>query len=156
MKDFFQSLFKKNDKDEIKDKLYFIKTENILHRDEDKRGLIIGFDLDPKYEFYEIKITERPKIINKKEGVSKVIQDLSLVYGNPGAIKSDLEGIRDTKKGLSILHINEYNKCFLYGEHKGLEIVELTENSIVLEGEESDSFFEVDYNLSQKITEDIG
>ena len=155
MKGFFESIFKKNDSEEIKDKLFFIKTENILTRDENKSGVIVAVELDPKYKFYAIKLEEKPIIVSKKRGISKVMQDLRLVYGNPGAIMDDLQGIKNTKKGVSILHIDQYDNCFLYGEHKGLEIVELTEKTIILEGEESDSFFEVDFELSKAITEEV-
>lgn len=156
MKGFFESLFKRDDKVVIKDKLYFIKTENILQRDENKSGVITGFDLDPKYKFYQIKLDGKPEISSKKRGVSRVVQNLSIPYKNPGAIMDDLSNIKATGKGVSILHIDSLNKAFLYGEHKGLTIMELSENLIVLQGEETDTFFEVEYSLSQKITEDVG
>ncbi len=151
MKGFFESLFGRTKTSEKRDKFYFIKAENILNVEENKSGLITNLELDPKYKFYKIKLREKPSIITKTQGMTKVIQDLKIVYDNPGAIFADLKAIKDKGKGLSILHIDPFEKSFLYGQHKGLEIIELTEEKIILEGEELDIFFEVDINLAHRI-----
>lgn len=130
-----------------------MKTENILNTDEDKTGLIIDIQHDAKYKFEEIQLIEKPEIETKKKGMTKVVQDLKLEYKNPGGIYNDLLNLKDSKKGISILHINPKNNVYLYGEHKGLEIIEITEDTLVLEGEEADTFFYVDYNLAMKLIE---
>ena len=150
MKSIFESLFGKKEDNKVHH-LFFMKTENVIKTEEDKTGLIINIIHDEKYKFEEIALTEKPQIVTKQRGVSKVMQDLELTYKNPGAILNDLTFLKNDKKGISILHIDPYKKCSLYGEHKGLEIVELSENKIVLEGEEADTFFSVDYDLAVKI-----
>lgn len=152
IKSFFESLFLGDKKETEVHKLYFMKTENVLETEEDNTGLIINIKHDSKYKFEIIALTEEPKIITKTKGVSKVIQDLELHYKNPGAIFNDLENIKDKRKGISILHIDPYKRCFLYGEHKGLEIVELTRDKIVLEGEEADTFFKVKYETATAVS----
>ena len=54
--------------------------------------------------------------------------------------------LKEINKNVSILHINSRNHCFLYGEHNGLSITELSPEIIMLTGEEADIFFEADYN----------
>ena len=128
-----------------------MKTENILDTDEDKTGLIIKIDHDPKYKFEEIQLTEKPKIETIKRGMTKVVQDLCLKYKNPGPIYNDLVALKEKDKGISILHLSPNNQAYLYGEHQGLQIIEVTENTLKLEGEEADTFFFVDYELALKI-----
>jgi hypothetical protein len=130
-----------------------MKTENILDTDEDKTGLIIKIDHDTKYKFEEIQLTEKPKIETVKKGMTKVVQDLCLQYKNPGPIYNDLVALKENDKGISILHLSPNNQAYLYGEHQGLHIVEVTENSLKLEGEEADTFFFVDYELALKVIE---
>lgn len=151
MKSFFESLFFGKKEDSPKHHLFFMKTENVMKTEEDKAGQIINIIHDLKYKFEEIALKETPHIITKQRGTSSVIQDLELVYKNPGAVFNDLEAIKNNKKGISILHIDPYQKCSLYGEHKGLEIVELTKEKIILEGQEADTFFSVSYDLALKI-----
>ena len=151
MKSIFRTLFSKSNKIKKQDQLFFMKTENVLKTEENKSGVIVAIKYDKKYLFEEIKLSEPPIILTKKQGVSKVIQDLEIKYCNPGSIFDDLLEIKNRKKGISILHISSKDKSFLYGEHQGLEIVELTRNKILLEGEEADVFFTVDNEIVQNI-----
>ncbi|NPA68115.1 MAG: hypothetical protein GXO50_05855, partial [Chlorobi bacterium] len=59
--------------------------------------------------------------------------------------------IKKKGKGISILHLSPNNTAYLYGEHNGLKIVEVTENTLILEGTEADTFFNVDFELALKI-----
>lgn len=151
MKSIFGTLFGKVENVKKQDRLFFMKTENVLETEENKSGVIVAIKHDEKYKFEEIKLSELPVVIMKKRGISKVIQNLEIKYENPGAVFYDLSEIKKRKKGVSILHISHKNNSFLYGEHQGLEIMELTENKIILEGEEADVFFAVDFNLAQNI-----
>ena len=128
-----------------------MKTENVFSTDEDKTGLIVDVSHDQKYKFEEIKLIKKPKVETNPKGMSAVLQDLKLNYTNPGGIYNDLAALQKLKKGISILHISPDNKAYLYGEHNGLQIIELTEEIIVLEGEEADTFFRVDIDLALKI-----
>jgi hypothetical protein len=128
-----------------------MKTENVFGTDEDKTGMIIEISHDPKYKFEEIKLRKKPKIETNPKGMSKVLQDLRLRFSNPGGIYNDLLALQKLEKGISILHISPDKKAYLYGEHKGLQIIDLTEDCVVLEGEEADTFFRVDYDLALSI-----
>ena len=130
-----------------------MKTENILNTEEDKTGLIVQIEHDTKYKFEEIQLIEKPEIETKKKGMSAVVQDLKLKFKNPGGIYNDLVNIKEKGKGISILHISPKGQVYLYGEHEGLQIVEISEDTLVLEGEEADTFFYVDYELAIKLIE---
>ncbi len=150
MKHFFDSIFG-HANTEIKDRLYFVETSLIKHKEEDKTGVITNIELEDNNKFNEIHLTANPRIVNIKRGANKVIQDLELSYDNPGAIRHILQDIIDRKKTISILHIDTYNHAFLYGEHTGLTITELTNETIMLEGEEADIFYKVSDELAQKL-----
>jgi|GEM_PF-3462576 hypothetical protein len=153
MKAFFETLFRNFYREPKTHRVFFMKTENILNTDEDKTGLIINIEHDLKYKFEEIELTEKPEIETLKKGMSKVVQDLKLKFKNPGGIYNDLCAIKEKKKGISILHLSPNNQAYLYGEHEGLQIIEITDNTLILEGEEADTFFRVDFNLALKIIE---
>ncbi len=153
MNHFFETLFHTFYREPKPHRIFFMKTENIINTDEDKTGLIIALEHDPKYKFEEILITEKPEIETKMKGMSSVSQDLKLKFKNPGGIFNDLVNIKEKGKGISILHISPNNQAYLYGEHEGLRIIEVTESSIILEGEEADTFFIVDFELATKIIE---
>ncbi len=153
MKAFFDTLFRTFYREHKTHRVFFMKTENILNTDEDKTGLIVEVEHDEKYKFEEIEIIEKPEIETIKRGMSKVVQDLKLKFKNPGGIYNDLVNIKEKDKGISILHISPNNQAYLYGEHEGLKIIEVTEDTLILEGEEADTFFYVDYNLALKIIE---
>lgn len=153
MRSFFDTLFRTFYREPKSHRIFFMKTENILNTDEDKTGLIIEIEHDEKYKFEEIQLTERPEIETKKRGMSAVVQDLKLIFKNPGGIYNDLIALKEKGKGISILHISPNNRAYLYGEHEGLQIIEVTEDMLILEGEEADTFFYVDYNLAVQIIE---
>ncbi len=153
MKAFFETLFRNFYREPKTHRVFFMKTENILNTDEDKTGLIINIEHDLKYKFEEIELTEKPEIETLKKGMSKVVQDLKLKFKNPGGIYNDLCAIKEKKKGISILHLSPNNQAYLYGEHEGLQIIEITDNTLILEGEEADTFFRVDFTLALKIIE---
>jgi hypothetical protein len=153
MKAFFETLFRNFYREPKTHRVFFMKTENILNTDEDKTGLIINIEHDLKYKFEEIELTEKPEIETLKKGMSKVVQDLKLKFKKPGGIYNDLCAIKEKKKGISILHLSPNNQAYLYGEHEGLQIIEITDNTLILEGEEADTFFRVDFNLALKIIE---
>jgi len=150
---FFETLFRTFYREPKPHRIFFMKTENILNTDEDKTGLIIEIKHDEKYKFEEIQLIEKPEIETKKKGMSVVVQDLRLKFKNPGGIYNDLVNLKEKNKGISILHICPNNQAFLYGEHDGLQIIEVSEDTLVLEGEEADTFFHVDFNLANKIIE---
>ena len=151
MKTFFETIFTTKKKLRKFHRIFFMKTGNVFNTEEDKTGMIINISHDTKYKFEEIKLAKKPKIEMNPRGISAVLQDLKLKYTNPGGIYNDLKALKDLKKGISILHISPDNNAYLYGEHKGLQIIELTEDTIFLEGEEADTFFKVDYKLATKI-----
>ena len=151
MASFFETLFHTFYREPKPHRIFFMKTENILSIDEDKTGTIISLEHDPKYKFEEIQITEKPEIETIKKGISSVTQDLKLKFKNPGGIYNDLINIKKKGKGISILHISPNNQAYLYGEHEGLQIIEVTESSLILEGEEADTFFTIDFELANKI-----
>ena len=151
MASFFETLFRTFYREPKPHRIFFMKTENILSTDEDKTGTIISLEHDPKYKFEEIQITEKPEIETIKKGISSVTQDLKLKFKNPGGIYNDLVNIQKKGKGISILHISPNNQAYLYGEHEGLQIIEVTESSLILEGEEADTFFTIDFELANKI-----
>ncbi|MCF6366207.1 MAG: hypothetical protein L3J35_08400 [Bacteroidales bacterium] len=153
MTTFFETLFRTFYREPKSHRVFFMKTENILDTDEDKTGLIIEIKHDPKYKFEEIQLTEKPVIETKKKGMSVVVQELMLKFKNPGGIYNDLVNLKEKGKGISILHISPNNQAFLYGEHEGLKIIEVTEETLILEGEEADTFFHVDSDLAVKIIE---
>ena len=151
MKAFFNTLFRTFYREQKPHRVFFMKTENILSTDEDKTGLIIEVKHDEKYTFKEIELSEKPEIETIKRGMTKVVQDLKLKFKNPGKIYNDLVNLKEKDKGISILHISPKNRAYLYGEHDGLKIMEITEDTLVLEGEEADTFFFVDYNLAESL-----
>ncbi len=151
MKAFFNTLFRNFYREPKPHRVFFMKTENILDTDEDKTGLIIDIKHDDKYKFEEIKLTEKPQIETKQKGITEVSQYLILKYSNPGGIYNDLAALKEKNKGISILHLSPNNQAYLYGEHTGLQIIEVTESSLILEGKEADTFFHVDFELALKI-----
>lgn len=151
MKAFFNTLFRTFYREPKPHRVFFMKTENILNTDADKSGVIIDIQHDTKYKFEEIKLNDKPIIETVQKGMSVVSQDLILKYTNPGGIYNDLIALKESKKGISILHLSPNNQAYLYGEHKGLQIMDISENTLVLEGEEADTFFNVDYELALKI-----
>lgn len=151
MKAFFNTLFRTYYREPKIHRVFFMKTENILNTDADKSGVIIDIQHDTKYKFEEIKLNEKPIIETVQKGMSVVSQDLIFKYTNPGGIYNDLSAIKERKKGISILHLSPNNQAYLYGEHKGLQIMDISEDTMVLEGEEADTFFNVDYELALKI-----
>jgi len=151
MKAFFSTLFRTFYREPKPHRVFFMKTENILDTDADKAGMIIDIQHDSKYKFEEIKLSEKPVIETIQKGMSSVTQDLILQYTNPGGIYNDLSALKDNNKGISILHLSPNNQAYLYGEHKGLQIMDISENILVLEGEEADTFFNVDFELALKI-----
>ncbi len=151
MKAFFNTLFRTFYREPKPHRIFFMKTENILNTDADKTGMIIEIQHDPKYKFEEIKLSEKPEIETIQKGMSSVTQDLILKYTNPGGIYNDLSALKEKNKGISILHLSPNNQAYLYGEHKGLQIMDISENTLVLEGEEADTFFNVDFELALKI-----
>jgi len=155
MKAFFNTLFTNFYREPRPHRVFFMKTENILNTDEDKSGLITEILHDKKYKFEEINLIEKPEIETKNKGMSTVVQDLKLKFKNPGGIYNDLVNLKEKEKGISILHISPNGQVYLYGEHDGLQIMEITEDTLVLEGEEADTFFFVDYDLAMKLIETI-
>ncbi|MCF6183555.1 MAG: hypothetical protein L3J56_02820 [Bacteroidales bacterium] len=153
MKAFFNTLFRTFYREPQPHRVFFMKTENILNTDADKAGVINEVQHDPKYKFEEIKLTEKPEIETVQKGMTSVTQDLVLKFSNPGHIFNDLNALKDNKKGISILHLSPNNQAYLYGEHKGLQIIEITKDTLILEGEEADTFFYVDFELALKIIE---
>jgi hypothetical protein len=111
--------------------------------------------IKPKYKFEEIQLTEKPEIETILEGMSSVTQDLKLKFKNPGGIYNDLVNIKKKGKGISILHISPNNEAYLYGEHEGLQIIEVTESTIILEGKEADTFFNIDFELANRIIDTL-
>jgi hypothetical protein len=155
MTHFFETLFRNFYREPKPHRVFFMKTENILNTEEDKTGLITLIEHDPKYKFEEIQITEKPEIETKMQGMSSVTQDLKMMYKNPGGIYNDLCNIKQKGKGISILHLSPNNQAYLYGEHEGLQIIEITESLLILEGNEADTFFNVDFDLAIKIIEQL-
>jgi len=155
MKAFFNTLFQNFYREPKPHRVFFMKTENILNTDEDKTGLIIEIEHDPKYKFEEIQLIEKPEIETLQKGMSVVVQDLKLKYKNPGGIFNDLVNLKENEKGISILHISPKNQAYLYGEHEGLQIIEISEDTLVLEGKEADTFFNVDFELALKLIQPI-
>ncbi len=151
MEAFFNTLFRTFYREPKPHRVFFMKTENILQTEADKTGLITDIEHDIKYKFEEIKLIQKPQIETVQKGMSSVTQDLILKYANPGRIFNDLKTLKENKKGISILHISPNNQAYLYGEHKGLAITELTKDTLVLEGEEADTFFNVDFKLALSI-----
>jgi len=151
MKAFFNTLFRTFYREPKPHRVFFMKTENILNTDADKTGLIIDIQHDQKYKFKELKLSEKPVIETIQKGMSSVTQDLILKYKNPGGIYNDLSALKKNNKGISILHLSPNNQAYLYGEHKGLQIMDISENTLVLEGKEADTFFNVDFELALKI-----
>ncbi len=151
MKSIFKTLFGKKEVTKKSDKLYFIETGKIIKKEDNKSGFISNIETENDSHFLEIDLIEQPEIVSMKRGVARVVQDMKLSFGNPGFILSVLENIKERKKNISVLHIDTKDNCYLYGENIGLEIVELTENTVLLEGEEADIFYRVDFELAQKL-----
>lgn len=151
MKSFFDTLFRTFYREPKPHRVFFMKTENILDTEADKAGVIIDIQHDNKYKFEEIKLNEKPIIETVQKGMSSVTQDLILKYTNPGGIYNDLSALKKNNKGISILHLSPNNQAYLYGEQKGLQIMYISENTLILEGEEANTFFNVDFELALKI-----
>ncbi|NOZ34833.1 MAG: hypothetical protein GXO80_06005 [Chlorobi bacterium] len=153
MKAFFNTLFRTFYREPKSHRVFFMKTENILNTDSDKAGVIIEVQHDPKYKFEEIILTEKPEIETVQKGMISVTQDLVLKFSNPGHIFNDLNALKDNKKGISILQLSPNNQAYLYGENKGLQIIKITKDTLILEGEEANTFFNVDFETALKIIE---
>ncbi len=138
---FFESLFTQDSFGE--DRLFFVETSKITDREYSKSGILEKLVLTEGSVFREIKLTTKPKIVNMQRGANKIIQDLQLDYNNGSAISGILEQIKVNNKTVTIIHLNPTKQAFIYGEHKGLTVMELTENKLMLEGEEADIFFKV-------------
>ncbi len=152
MKAFFESLFGTDKKIKKEDKLFIIETPKIIKKEDGKGGLIINIETLDSEKFAEISLTGEPEVVSVKKGVSKVVQDLKLPYDNSGVLLARLKQAMKNKISVSILHITPEEHCYLYGENIGLTITELTENLIMLEGEEADAFYEVEFETAKKIT----
>lgn len=148
MKSFFASLFSKKEAQST-DRLFFIETNRILDKTESRSGLITGLEIEKGSGFIEFNLSNAPHIVNKRRGTDLVLQDLELKFSNYADVHTKLKTISDRKSCLSILHIDSYNNAYLYGENEGLEITELSEDTVLLEGEEADTFFKVDSDLSE-------
>jgi len=148
----FRSEEEKLDDNIIYDKLLFVQTKAIKHKDEHRSGLIENIELAKGEEFREIILTTPPHIIDKKQGIAKVKQELELEYENSNNIFDILKELKAQKKTISVLHINTLNnKCSLFGENNGMNIIELSETKILLKGEEEDIFYNVSTDFFNKI-----
>jgi len=132
------------------EKMFFIETSKILHKDETQSGLIQNIKLAKNAKFHEIVLTDSPKVDEKKFGMSKVIQNVALFYENDDQIFDLLDEIRNNKKTISVLYVTKDNKCSLLGENKGLQITELGHHTIKMEGEENDVFYKVSVDYLEK------
>jgi len=150
IKNFFESLFVSDSFSN--DKLYVIETAQIIGQVSSQSGVIQELKLNKGAQFKEIQLVGKPTIKNVKRGANLVMQDLDIAYANAGVIKNMLEQVRENKGAVSILHINSKKEAFLYGEHKGLFITELTDTQILLEGSETDVFFQMSPECAGTLT----
>ena len=148
MINFITHLFNKDKKVDAKDRLFYIPTVKILTKEEDKKGLIIGFEFAQNSGFKEIEFGSEPKILSAKKGISTVEQSLDIEYKESTIIFNDLKILQENKSKLSLLHIRANGKALLYGEHIGLEITNLSEKHIGLRGKEEDTFYSVSSDLA--------
>ena len=152
MKNFIKHLFNKEEKVEAKDRLFYIPTVKILTKEEDKRGLIIGFEFADGFSFKEIEFESEPKIISTKRGISTVEQSIDVEYKESTILFEDFKQWKDITSRLSLLHLRTNGKALLYGENVGMEIVELSEKHLVLRGTEEDTFYDVSPELALSLT----
>lgn len=136
---------------ETKTQLFFIPASEIVGKEETQGGLITDLKVSGDWTFREIKIVGEPKIIDKKRGIARVVQEIEVNYDNSEDISSIFQHIQNINLPVSVLRIDEQGNAFLMGENKGLKLISFTENSVKLSGEEDDIFYKVSPECAAKI-----
>jgi len=152
MRTFFETIFGKSGQSDKTDILHFVLTSNIVRKDDTEAGLINRLDLTEGVKFLPISLSEKPEIVSRHRGIAKAEQYLKLHFSNPGTVFTQLSKAKNANLTVSILHTNELGHSFLYGENIGLSVEELSEEFVVLEGEEADIFYKVDADLVTELT----
>ena len=134
-------------------KMYYVLTSQLKDIKDDKSGLIYSIELEPKVEFEEITLTDDPIVEEKHRGVSTVQQKVHLKYEPNEILYEHLLEAANSNRKISILYIDEYQRCFLFGENVGLDIEVLTTKEIHLQGEEKDVFYKVTYQCAKSLIE---
>lgn len=134
-------------------KMFYVLTSQITEIKDDKSGLIQEIELIPKVKFEEITLTDDPIVEEKHRGVSTVQQKIHLKYEKNEILYEHLLENANNNKKISILYIDEFQRCFLFGENIGLDIEVLTTKEIHLQGEEKDVFYKVTYDCAKSLIE---
>ncbi|MEA2042045.1 MAG: hypothetical protein U9N85_05780 [Bacteroidota bacterium] len=147
MKNFIKFLFKRREKIEKKDRLFYVRTSKISDKQETKSGLITGLGVEKGFKFIEITFEKPPVIKSKERGISVVEQQVEVEFTNR-EIYDDLKAFQDYDFSVSLLHIKPNGKAFLYGENIGLFVTGLSEKKLSLQGKEEDTFYSVDSDFA--------
>ncbi len=139
---------------ELKDrktKLFFIPASEIIDKEETQGGLSTNLKLSDDWKFREIKLSSEPKIIDKKRGIARVVQEIEAEYDNSEKISEIFQHIKNISLTLSVLRIDEQGNAFLMGENKGMHLIHFDEKTLTLKGEEEDIFYKVSAECASKI-----
>ena len=141
------------------DRFFWVPTNKIIEIKKNNQGMTVEIHLAAGAEITPLTYTGTFRQTAKKQGLSKVIHHLEFSLEDkdlPLTPEKDLllaecEGIKSSGLNLSFLHVNRYGDGFLYGEEKGLSIISLEENRIVLEGTENNVFYEMTQECLQRL-----
>jgi len=134
---------------------FYIQRKFITKKEDDKSGLIILLELAEGKSFRPIHVIGKCSVVEKKRGISKVLQEVEMSYDNKNRVFEDLYQSKSMNEGISILYKNELGMFSLLGENYGMKVTELSEQTIKFSGEEDDTFYKLSPELAAKLTESL-
>lgn len=134
-----------------KDSLFWVLTSKIVEVKKNGQGFTNDIHLASGSGFLNLNFDEKVKILSKKQGLSKVSHHLEMELAENDELLKDAKNFEAQKTNITILHIDKYGSGFLYGESKGLSILEQDGLNIVLEGSEDNVFYEMTKDCLNKV-----
>ena len=143
LSDLFNLKGGKAEKSQAQQRFFFVLNSKIVHKDETRSGFIENIEIEKGTTFREIHVVGFPIVEVKQYGISRVTQHLELSFDDINHFYNDLKSYQENDQTISVLHLDKAGNCSLYGENRGLKIIELKTDRMILDGEEFDTFFNV-------------
>ena len=126
-----------------KDRFFWIQTSKIVEIKKNSQGITTEIHLASGTELVPVNYRGSFRQSAKKQGLSMVVHHLEFTLDENDILLGEAGGMMRSSVKLSVLHVDRYGDGFFYGEEKGLSILSLEKDSIVLEGSENNVFYEM-------------
>ena len=126
-----------------KELFYWLPISKIRSVSKNDQGLTSSINISPGAEYYKINYEGDVSLKVKKQGLSRVNYRLEITPGIDDELAKAGQEFLSEKKNISILHIDKYGDGFLYGEVRGLSVLEFENGRMILEGAEESVFYEI-------------